>query len=270
MKKEIQHSRLESDLEVKEELESILSSEDDYNENTISIYDVLKTIENANEKLSLLKNNYATYFKKMLKKEFKNPVIEIKQTDYRQKKLVLLFSPDYRSYECKSIILAERKFGLYIEEDNTGYGMQVLKILENHIPECYAELLKYSEFLYAEEKIIKSLNSKLFVFISKFGVSLSNYEGYTFHEHFYFRANSGFGAYDKNSYDYRNLLSMSYIVINGNEENLLKRIFVQIEDCPEWCRDILYKKREKQLDNNYYGPIKTKILTFRKKWSHQK
>ena len=46
--------------------------------------------------------------------------------------------------------------------------------------------------------------------------------------------------YDCSSYD-------AYVLFHGHEEELLKNIYVRINDCPTWSRDVLWKIRMNQL-----------------------
>ena len=69
----------------------------------------------------------------------------------------------------------------------------------------------------------------------------------------------------------------SYIIastISESEHEIFKKVFVKIEDCPEWSRDDLYKIRKNQLEgkDTYLEEtqpektgIKRKILSFLKR-----
>ena len=36
-------------------------------------------------------------------------------------------------------------------------------------------------------------------------------------------------------------------LLKDNEDEIFKRVFVRIDDCPEWCRQRLYEIRQNQL-----------------------
>lgn len=35
--------------------------------------------------------------------------------------------------------------------------------------------------------------------------------------------------------------------IQGKEDEILKRIFIKINDCPKWCQEMLYEFRQNEL-----------------------
>ena len=54
----------------------------------------------------------------------------------------------------------------------------------------------------------------------------------------------------KDIYEYYSNSKEIINLVKGNEDTLYKKIFVKIEDCPKWSRDILYNKRHEQIDKN--------------------
>ena len=51
---------------------------------------------------------------------------------------------------------------------------------------------------------------------------------------------------DEYRYDCNSSLILD--ILKDNEDLLFKKIFVRIEDCPEWTREALYNKRKHQLE----------------------
>ena len=50
-----------------------------------------------------------------------------------------------------------------------------------------------------------------------------------------------------NKYDYDCNSNTVISTIQGKEDELFKRIFVKINDCPKWSQQLLYQIRQKQL-----------------------
>jgi len=254
----MEYKYLKNDTEISDEVKRVLTLEDNYDGNAISLYSVLDTIADANQKLNLTKKEYQNHFKRLLKQKYQNPVVSLHDIPYDVKELTMDFTADYyTNRSLKPITFSENDLGIYVKEDKTGCADGIIKILRNEIVTCYFDIFSNSSFLRENKKDIRSLNSDFLVTIDRFGVLISN-EKARFGHDFYFMAYSGFGYPEKGQYDYNPKLSKAFMDILGNEKKLLKKIFVEIENCPEWSKEILYQKREKELNG---GNIKTKILS---------
>lgn len=256
MNDRIEYKHLNSDLEIYDELKNIFNSEDIYDETAISLYDVLKTIQKKLIEYDSVKNIYEDYFERLLKRRFDRPIIKIEDNLRGNNELSMLFTPDYyKERPSKSITFSENDFGLYIKNDKTSYRKDIYSALpSSDIVNCYCDLLPYSDFLKERKEYIKPLNSNFYVNIDRFGVELSNKKS-CFSDNFSFFAFSGYGGYRKGEFRCNKKLSRSYSMIIDNENELLKKIFVEIEDCPKWSKKTLYQAREKELNS-----IKNKIL----------
>lgn len=257
MNERINYKYLENDSAIQEEIMTIFNSEDIYDENAISLYDVLKTVQVANKKYELAKEEYQDYFESLLKREFGSPKVSNLKADGYKRELSMEFTPNYQDYRpFKKITFAENDYGIYIKEDKTGYGKYIYRVLNKEIINCYMDLLSCSRFLDERKENIRPLNSSFYVNVDKFGVRLSVSKK-KFNDDFHFTAYSGFGLYDVGQYDCNQKLSRTFELILNNENNFLKKIFVEIEDCPDWSKRSLYKRRDKQLNP---GLLKSKIL----------
>lgn len=255
MNERADYKNLKNDLEIEQELIQIFNSEDVYDEKTISLYNVLKTIQKVYREYEEEKADYEQYFTLLLKRKYDYPKVEIQDGLHGIKELTLAFTPNYhKSFPFKKITFSERDTGLYVKNDETGCSYNIYRALGNDIVRCYLALLPYSVFFTERKEGVRPLNSNLFVNIDKFGVSLLA-DNRRFSDAFCFSVYSGFGYYQKDEYGCNNKLSRAYARILGNEKELLKKIFIEIEDCPEWLKEDLYQQRKKELNS-----IKTKIL----------
>ena len=90
---------------------------------------------------------------------------------------------------------------------------------------------------------VKSVNSKFDIDISQYGVKVLVKPND--------KINKGFELFSP-GYENKYLLKSNSNILNfalkGKEEEVLKRIFVKISDCPEWSQSMLYEIRQKQLE----------------------
>ena len=90
----------------------------------------------------------------------------------------------------------------------------------------------------------KIIDSKFLVTISK-GIIIvfSVYAPTTCYKNFYLSID-----YINNEYQYKNNNKLIKKILIGNEIELLKKLFIKIDDCPSWSREHLYLIRKKQLE----------------------
>ena len=112
----------------------------------------------------------------------------------------------------------------------------------SQINECYDELMKFREYNEQGTYGCRALNSCFFFDIYSNGVSIHNKE-YNFRSDFELELIS-----DSFKYSY-NVNSNSVLeVLRDNEDKVLKNIFVNISDCPEWMQEELHSLRINQLE----------------------
>ena len=133
---------------------------------------------------------------------------------------------------------------LYIKEDigYFNYFKNILAYAGKELSQIYDEFRKYEDYILEEERYVKSNNSRFLVDINHYGVDLF------VRDRFYskkFSLNSK--VYNKNKYDYDCNSAIVASAIFGNEDEIFKRIFIKIEDCPKWSREALYEIRNNQL-----------------------
>jgi len=116
--------------------------------------------------------------------------------------------------------------------------LYIYKTLGNELSKIYDKLLEYKEYKTTGFLNPISINSN-------FKIDLNIYHTSIFNE---YKREFDISSYSyKDGYDYTCNSNNIINVTKGNEDELFKRIFVRIEDCPEWTRNILYERRKNQL-----------------------
>lgn len=203
------------------------------NQDIISLYDILK----------LFDNKFWEFWEK--RHQFENDIY------YNWKWYSFLsvnpfFSKfDYNTNQLQ-ISISGIKFSYKKENDDvvlckpSHEGQQILGESSDFISKFYDECLMYTEFNTQTSNNIKSVNSLFTINIFNEGIDL-------FLPNMGFKMNYRFYRYEENGYRYECNSDEFIKQIHGNEDELLKKIFVNINDCPNWVQSELYKKRKKQL-----------------------
>ena len=114
---------------------------------------------------------------------------------------------------------------------------EILLSAGKYISNAIDEYQEYDEFKQQRCNNIRTMNSKFKVDISSFGVSL--------------RSGGNNFSLDMKSYtDEPDYSCSSYNIISildKKENELFKKIYVRIDDCPEWMHGILYERRASAL-----------------------
>ena len=73
----------------------------------------------------------------------------------------------------------------------------------------------------------------------------------------------------KNGYNYKCNSSSVLTALRGKEDEIFKKIFIRIDDCPEWSKQTLYQIRQEQLaeekEQLYKNMKKQKRLKLKRK-----
>lgn len=217
--------------EVLQELKSILEYDEDENkdENSISLYDVLKVMREKTEEEILLDRKlektireayYPEKFYLDIVKDYKNGVLIIrgdfiKGTFIKQNGDLILKSNDYYPlqdilYKCGDAI--SKRYDEFME--NTSFYRDRMTMTNVRSTNSSFRINSDDEFLSFGDGIVFELKTTI----------------------------EGKRKYmlDCNSY---NLASF----FEDNEYELFNKIFVKIDDCPKWSRKDLYKIRKRQL-----------------------
>lgn len=234
----IKYEPLNSNVEIAEELKRVLDSERIKDTDCISLYDVL----------ILIKKKYNRY--KSIIQEYEDKIAEITNSGYSDFR-IYIYGLYYSSNELRirkgifghSTYFSKNNGDLFITKDESYSGKNTMALIGNILSKAYDDLEIYRDFFTQEKNDVKSVNSSFDVNISSSNVTLfvrnkstiflKDFElvSYSNRDELYYDCNSN------------NVIS----VIRGKEDALLKKIFIRIDDCPEWSKESLYNIRQKQL-----------------------
>lgn len=149
------------------------------------------------------------------------------------------------------IVLAKKNDDLYVVESEFTDYQEVLYHIGKGLSELYDELIKFSDFEKQSVNNIKALNSNFFVDISFAGVDIyAGSQSYSFSKDFILSSTFYTDEYeDEDEYKYKYKCNSTEVLtaLKGNEDKIFKRIFVKIDDCPEWSKKLLYQMRQEQI-----------------------
>lgn len=242
-KKTTQYKPINSSSEILEEIKKILISKKNTDSSCISIYDVAKLLKKKFDD----SENHKDYWSNVIFNASKEIIFYLEDvylhySSWFPNQITIYFRTPST---LKSIIFSKENGDLYVKkselsDDNT---RKLLNTIGNIVLEMLDAFYKIDtkSSMYHEAQ---SLNANFYI---KFNLSeveifnrveIFNEKGdfkleYNIYEDNY--------KYECNSYNILNIIS-------GNEDELLKNIFVKIDDCPEWSRPFLYKIRQEQLN----------------------
>ena len=213
--------------EILEELKKILEQKKSKNEMYISIYDVINLVRKKYENEKRL--DY--YLHQNIKHQTGIDSLFL-DTEFDFKNMELIIS-----YHCNKMFLKKENGDLIITRSQYHKAKDILGKCGNEISKRYDKFIESIGFYQDYINDIKSINSGFIINSDKYRINLN------FNNSFKLYAN----LYDK-KYEYDCNSNNVTSVCRNKEEELLKNIFVKIEDCPEWAHELLYKFRKEQLE----------------------
>lgn len=244
-----------SSSEIVEEIKSILLAEKNNSSDCISLFDIVQLLKKTTYDYERVKKRYQHQFNNIIKNIFGNGGrIIVYDFDYRKKLLKIGFKilslefrgssatydPLKKDYE--EINFAKQNGDLYIVNSKTWYDKKVFAALSSKLSMLYDELISFSDYKntnYYIPNIIKSVNTNFWIDISVNGVGILVKPL----ENSYLLFSRSY------SNDYLIECNSSIVIesLKNKESEIFKRIFVKIDDCPEWCQATLYEMRQNQL-----------------------
>ena len=211
------------------DLEIFLTYPENKDENSISLYDFAMVIENIKNNYYMMLESYRIKFEEKLKKVINyEGFIYIYPFDCNNK----TFKIDVLGFG--KITVCKKNNELCLVNSNE-LNKQIFDILKLELSKLYDEFLNISDYLDETNKKtnIKSINSNFIVNAYNNGIyiELKN-------------LNNQFGP---------SILKMSSGVKDNNnellnkEKEIFKKIFVKIDDCPNWSKKQLYELRREQI-----------------------
>lgn len=256
--KPFQYRKLTSKEDVLNEIEDILNSDINTDSNCISLYDVLLLIRKTNYNIDQLKEGYEQQLNYNFHYTERYIKIGVDEFDFVKDELKITFGFD--SKYGSNLIFSKEDNDLFIKETN--YNTMAHKIFSNLrdiLLELYNKFENYRPF-YEEKKCnLRPVNSNFFIDIGRHGIKIKDNNNNFFGEHFTITAYPFTNDYN-NQINSHNILN----VIAGHEDEIFKRIFVKISDCPKWSQPILYEIRQNQLAKEQKIEDKKKYQEMRK------
>ena len=232
-------------IEILEEVKNVLITQKNKDNNCISLYDVAVLLKKFRYEYDSIKKRYENYFEDIVQATFNdNSSVIIYNFDYENKFLRIGFRK-LRNSNFDEICFAKQNGDLYVAKSESCWSKEVFEILSSKLSEMYDELLKYTDYKDSKKSKYdtKSVNSNFCVDMSHYGAGIfvKNFENEYTNEFKLFAP-----SYD-NDYSFECNSSIVNEAIKGKEDELFKRIFVKISDCPEWSQVMLYEIRQNQL-----------------------
>lgn len=266
---EINHEKPVTKTEILKEIRNVLLSEPNKDDDCISLYDVAQLIKRKREHYENIIESYERRLTSISKRNglgYTNIVVD---NDFKdENKIKIDFNTKYNNKLDNALFFKEDD-DLYIIRPliYDSQGKQILLILGNTISQLYDVVLQYNRIFDYYVRDIKSTNSDVSVDI--IGDSIYISFAHDSEKEFKLELNNRSDQYEwrTNSYKITSTISES-------EHEIFKKVFIKIEDCPEWSRDDLYKIRKNQLEgkDTYFEEtqpektgIKRKILSFLKR-----
>lgn len=235
----IKYKPISSSTEILEELKNILVSEKNKDNDCISLYDVLHLLKKEDYQYSNTKESYESRLEYLINNKYDDVSIMVDGFDYDTNELIIYFRY-FIKYD--KIKFTKKDGDLFITQSETYRGNDVLAVLGDTLSELYDAFEQYRNFKKQYNYHFKSINSKFLIDVSSHGVSIYSRNKNSFSGDFKLNAYSY-----KSEYEYKCNSNVVLSAFRGKETEVLKRIFVRIEDCPEWSQPILFEIRQEQL-----------------------
>lgn len=216
--------------EILEELKKVLEQEKCKDENSISIYDVLILTRKKYEEWKSIERRLRWHIEAMTDNESLYLDVDY---DCKNKQLII-------SYHCNDAFFYKKDGDLIILKSAWYGAKDVLGKCGDEISKCYDKFIEDISFHRDYMKNIKSSNSNFIINTDRYGIYLS--ERNKLSSEFEL-----FGRIFENEYRYDCNLNNITSICRNNEDEIFKRVFVNIEDCPEWMRMALYEIRKNRL-----------------------
>lgn len=226
------------------DVRNVLSFDDNKDKEYISLFDVLSVLRDFNLEFENFKRFYSDKLNYIAKDKIcVNSSVILNNFDYSNNLLSISFKK-YIHYNWTDIYFGKQDGDLFIARSNSCLNEGILLNLGSCLSDLYDGFLGYYDYNdYSNSKSsIRVKNSSFVVDVSRYGINV------------YFRdldTNKSVlrltGYSYKNDYEFKCNSSVISEVFKDNEEDILRKLFVRIDDCPIWCQNRLFKVRLDQL-----------------------
>lgn len=227
------------------------------NPNIISIYDVYNVIAKKESQFKTLEKCCEDKIDFIIKNYSYTSSIVFYGMDFEKDELSIGFNPNWGSYgiNYKHITFSKKNNELYIISTDTPlYAEEIFTLLKSTLSNAYDEFILFKDFKLQQSYNIRCFNSDLLVFVDDFGVRLSDGNSFSLPlfslNRYVFQSNFTLEC----KYDF---VSHS---IRDKEEEIFKKTFVNIEDCPEWMKKTLYEIRKEEINERLNKKEKKELI----------
>lgn len=262
---------LTSEIEILREIKKVIESSDCKRDDSVSLYDIYHLIKERRNEYEKVRGYFNDALRILLKCTLGNVNSCIYDFDYKNKNLKIGIKT-FVSYNYEDIIITKKDGELVIVSSEFDDSEMILEIAGNLLSKFYDRMIEFTEINEQFSYDVQSVNSNFIVGISKHGVQITNKE-----------FDSDFKLVNlscDDTYEYKCNYIEVYNFLKNNENKLFKKIFIKLDDCPEWARAYLYvgrtanlteyrmeeqKKEKREIKRVRYKNFGKKIFPFGKK-----
>lgn len=231
---------LSNSKEILDEIERLFREEDSKDAECISLYNVSNLFKKYNDEYDNIIKKYCYYFERVLCKEYCDSDIIVDGFDYKNKEMTISIDL-FDRFDFKKMVFSKDNGDLYVSKSESVYSQEILALIGKGLSELYDELIKYSDYFDQCVYNNRTFNSNFLFDVSSHGVRV--YVGLSYFSREFELSSLSY----KNDYDYKCNSLKVLELLQDREDELFKKIFVRIDDCPKWSRQILYQIRQEQL-----------------------
>lgn len=229
--------------EILEEEKRVLVAQKNKDNDCISLYDISLLLRKLRREYDAVTKRYD--LSDIVELRFNDwSSVVIYDFDYKNKILKIGFKR-FRSGDYDDIWFKKQNGDLHVVKSKSSWTNEVFEVLSSKLSDMYDELLKYEDYKddTKSKYCVKAVNSN-------FGVDISHYGVGIFVKSFTNQFMNEFKLFSPSySMDYTFECNSNIVneAFDGKEDEIFKRIFVKISDCPEWSQAMLYETRQNQL-----------------------
>ena len=230
-----------------EEIEKILLTESCVDPNLISLNHITSLIRQKNNEYKKIKEDYQIILENIIKSNIDQKYSLIIYDLYFNKEELVIGIKRNEKSDWEKISIKKNNNELYISWTTSYLGNIILEHLKTQLIELFNKIIEFQNFN-TENKNILALNTEFQIQINNYGVNLYKSE-------FSVRSRNYEHEYE---YDYKDKELLE--LLSGKEDEIYKRVFVKITDCPYWMQETLTDIREKELKENNEIKIKKRYF----------
>ena len=249
----INYKPLTNKKEILEEIKRVISSEDIYDEECISLYDVFKLTNKYYTLIERKKNNFKGAIEGNVESKF-GGIFVIHSYNYKTQEFKCSYAPTL-NHDYDDIVFSYENDDLYLKKSDSYYAEEIFAVasskiydyikylneIKNITEECKSNIRPINSNFYADITYnFVSIKDSRRIFPDNFELSWHNYK-----KDFDYKCNSG------------NIID----VVKGNGEVIFKNIFVRIKDCPLWMQEELFDMRKEELRNKTINKTKPGLFS---------